>query len=76
MARAWKRIRSTQRLRHGSPARDPTYLQSLPAPLGAIGHSLAPGPIGLMSPAHREAQAACAVCAEPHPATAPREARV
>ena len=46
---------------HGCPARDPTsYLQSLPAPLGAIGHSLAPGPIGIMSPpAHREAQAAC-----------------
>ena len=47
-----------QPLRHGSPARDPTYLQSLPAPAGAIGHSLAPGPIGIMSPAHREAHRA------------------
>ena len=56
-----------QPLRHGRPACDPTYLQSLPAPLGAIGHSLAPGPIGLMSPAHREAQAACGSCVEAHP---------
>ena len=56
-----------QQLRHGSPKCDPTYLQSLPAPLGAIGHSLAPGLIGLMSPAHREAHAAGGSCVQAHP---------